>query len=317
MSRLASRPRAWRRIAWKSAFSLLIGVAFSSLLLLAPANAGPVRNHDLAPAIKYRIDGIRGTNGWYRGSRGGDYVVLRWTVRDPRADVIFTSGCHKEIIKGPNPGCTRTCNAASDNGINTVTTRLIKVDGDPPRLRAVVARSTKRFVSLRWNVSEDANFLVTRSPGNRGVSKSVIYKGTNRRVIDRSVRNGIGYRYTLVAIDRAGNSTSKTIRATARPTLLAPPPGARLRSPRLIFLTWDAVPETSYYNIQLWFNGARVLSAWPSLPRVRLVAPWTYKGVRRYLRIGKYTWYVWPGRGPRSLGVYGPILGSSSFVVTR
>jgi hypothetical protein len=198
-----------------------------------------------------------------------------------------------------------------------VTTRLIKVDGDPPRLRAVVARSTKRFVILRWNVSEDAHFLVTRSPGNGGVSKSVIYKGTNRRVIDRSVRNGISYRYTLVAIDRAGNSTSKTIRATARPTLLAPPRGARLRSPRLIFLMWDAVPETSYRNVQLLFNGARVLSAWPSLPRVRLVAPWTYKGVRRYLRIGKYTWYVWPGRGPRSLGVYGPILGSSSFVVTR
>jgi hypothetical protein len=314
---LASRPGAWRRIARKSAFSLLIGVAFSSLVLLAPANAGPARNHDLPPTIKYTIDGIRGTNGWYRGSRSGNYVVLRWRVRDPRAEVIFTSGCHKEIIKGPTSGCTRTCIAASDNGINSMTTKLIKVDGDPPRLRAVVVRGTKRFVSLRWNVSEDAHFLVTRSPGKGGVSQSLVYKGTRRRFTDRNVRNGISYQYTLVAIDRAGNSTAKTIRATPRPTLLTPPPGARLHSPRSILLAWDAVPGTSYYNIQLWLDSARILSAWPSVPRFRLVAPWTYKGVRRYLRIGKYTWYVWPGRGPRSLGVYGPILDSSNFVVTR
>jgi hypothetical protein len=296
---------------------VVIVVASSSLVLLAPANAGPALNHDRLPAIKYTISGIRGTNGWYRGSRGGDYVVLRWTVRDPRADVVFTSGCQKEIIKGPTSGSARTCIAASDNGINTVTTRLIKVDGDPPRLGAVLIRGTKRFVSLRWKASRDAHFLVARSPGTHGLSQSLVYKGVQRRFTDRNVRSGVSYRYTLVAIDRAGNSAAKTIRATVRATLLSPAPGVRLRSPRKILFAWDAVPQTNYYNIQLWFNGERILSTWPSLPRFRLVAPWTYKGVRRYLRIGRYTWYVWPGRGPRSVGVYGPILGLSNFVVTR
>jgi hypothetical protein len=292
-------------------------VASSSLVLLAPANAGPALNHDRLPTIKYTISGIRGTNGWYRGSRGGNYVVLRWTVRDPQADVVFTSGCQKEIIKGPTSGSTRTCIAASDNGINTMTTRLIKVDGDPPRLGAVLIRGTKRFVSLRWTASRDAHFLVTRSPGTHGLSQSLVYKGVQRRFTDRNVRGGVSYRYTLAAIDRAGNSAAKTIRATTRVTLLSPAPGLRLRSPRTVLFAWDAVAETSYYNIQLWFNGERILSAWPSLPRFRIVAPWTYRGVRRYLRTGKYTWYVWPGRGPRSLGVYGPILGLSNFVVTR
>jgi hypothetical protein len=314
---LVSRPRAWRRIARKSAFSLLIGVAFSSVLLFAPANAGPARNHDSPPTIKYKIDGIRGTNGWYRGSRGGNYVVLRWTVRDPRADVIFMSGCEREIIKGPDPGSTRTCMAASDNGINSVTTRLIKVDGDPPRLGAVVVHGTKRFVSLRWKSPGEAHFLITRSPGTRGVSRSLIYKGTRRRFTDRSVRSGVNYRYTLVAVDQAGNSDAKRITATTRANLLTPRPGERLRSPRSILFAWDAVPETSYYNIQLWFEGRRVLSAWPSVAQLRLDAPWTYRGVRQYLRVGRYTWYVWPGRGPRRLGAYGPILGWSNFLVTN
>jgi hypothetical protein len=313
---LVSRPRAWRRIVRRSAFSLLIGVAFSSVLLSAPTNAGSAGNHDLPPTIKYTIDGIRGTNGWYRGSKGGNYVVLRWTVRDPRADVIFTSGCETEIINGPDSGTTRTCMAVSDNGVNSVTTRLIKVDGDPPRLGAVVVHGTKRFVSLRWTGSGDAHFVITRSPGTRGLSRSLIYKGMRRAFTDRSVRNGVNYRYTLVAVDQAGNSDAKTIRATARANLLTPQPGERLRAPRSILFAWDAVPETSYYNIQLWFEGRKVLSAWPSVAHLRLAAPWTYRGVRRYLGVGRYTWYVWPGRGPRSVSAYGPILGSSTFLVT-
>ena len=314
---MASRPRALRRIARKSAFSLLTGVAFSSLVFLAPATAGPARNRDLRPTIKYTISGIRGKNGWYRGSKGGDYVVLRWTVRDPGADVIFSSGCQKEIIKGRTSGCTRTCIAASDNGINSRTTRLIKVDGDPPRFGAVIVRGTKQFVRLRWVASRDAHFLVTRAPGEHGALRSLVYQGTRRRFTDHSVASGVTYRYKLIAVDRAGNSTARMLRATTRPALLSPPPGAELRSPRTILFTWDAVAETSYYNVQVWREGKRILSAWPSLPRFRLAAPWTYGGVSRDLRAGRYMWYVWPGRGPRSVGAYGPILGWSTFVVTQ
>jgi hypothetical protein len=319
VSDVVSRQWSWLRrcVRAGSARGVVIVVASSSFVLLAPASAGPALIHDRLPAINYTISGIRGTNGWYRGSRGGNYVVLRWKVRDPRADVIVTSGCQKEIIKGFTSGRSRTCIAASDNGINTVTTRLIKVDGDPPRFGAVLIRGTKRFVSVRWKASRDAHFIITRSPGKRDLSQSLVYKGVQRRFADRNVRSGVSYRYTLVAIDQAGNSAAKTIRATARATLLSPAPGVRLRSPQTVLFTWDAVPETSYYNIQLWTNGERILSAWPSLPRFRLIAPWTYMGVRRYLRMGRYTWYVWPGRGPQSLGEYGPVLGSSNFVVAR
>jgi hypothetical protein len=374
---------------------LVVLVAAVGLALLAPANAGPARNNDLPPTIKYAIQGIRGTNGWYRGSRSGNHVILRWTVRDPQAAVIFTSGCENEIIDGPDSGSTRTCMAASDNGVNSVTTRLIRIDADPPvgvvgnasrapdyngwynhpvtvrwsgddptsgiasctartyggpdrarailiggcsdvagnrsslsrfvlrydhtppRLGAVVVRSSKRVVRLRWNASRGAHFIVTRSPGAGGASQSVVYEGTRSRITDRSVQSGVSYRYMLRAIDRAGNSAAKTVRAIARAPLISPAAGVRLRSPRSIVFAWDAVPETRYYNLQLWFHGEKILSAWPSLARLRLVAPWTYGGIRRYWRSGRYTWYVWPARGPRSLGVYGSLLGSSTFAVTR
>lgn len=295
---------------------LVAVVASGGFAFFAPTDAGPALHGDL-PTIKYTIGGIRGTNGWYRGSRGGNYVVLRWTVRDPGAVVIVTSGCGKAIIKGPTSGSKRTCIAASDNGVNSVTTRLIKVDGDPPHLGAVVVRATKRFVSLRWKASRDAHFFVTRSPGKRGVSESLVYKGARRRFTDHSVRTGVNYRYTLLAIDQAGNSSAKTIKTTARATLLRPPPGIRLHSPRSIVFAWDPAPQTNYYNIQLWFERQRIFSGWPSVARFRLVAPWIYGGVKRYLRLGRYTWYVWPGRGPRSLGTYGSLLGASTFIVTR
>ena len=315
MSDVVSRQGWLRRCARAgSARGVVIVVASSSFVLLAPANAGPALIHDRLPTITYTICGIRGTNGWYRGSRSGNYAVLRWTVHDPQAVVVITSGCRKEIIK-PTSGSTRTCSAASDNGFNSVTTRLIKVDGDPPRLGPVVIQGTNRLVSIRWKASREAHFLLTRSPGNRGASQSLVYRGPQRRFTDRRVRNGVSYRYRLTAMDQAGNSATKTIRATARATLLNPPTGVRLRSPRSILFTWDVVPNTSYYNIQLWFGGERIFTGWPSLARFRLFAPWMYGGVRRYLRIGRYRWYVWPGRGPRSVGAYGSLLGSSTFVV--
>jgi hypothetical protein len=296
---------------------VVVALASSSFVLYAPPKAGPALNHDRLPVIEYTISGMRGTNGWYRGSRGGNYVVLRWTVRDRGALVIVTSGCNEEIINGPDPGSTRTCIAWSDNGMASDTTKLIKIDADPPHLGGILVRSSERVVSLRWNASRDAHFLISRSPGIGGVPLSVVYQGARRRFTDRTVKNGVKYQYTLRAIDRAGNSAAKTVRATLRPPLFAPASGARLRSPRSILFAWEAVPEASYYNFQLWLDGEKVLSAWPSFARARVAAPWFFAGRTRYLRAGRYTWYVWPGRGSRSLGAYRPLLGSSAFVVTR
>ena len=60
-----------------------------------------------------------------------------------------------------------------------------------------------------------------------------------------------------------------------------------------------------------------VLSAWPAHPGYQLRRTWRYKGRRYKLRPGVYRWYVWPGIGRISAGRFGPMLGSSTFVVTK
>lgn len=70
-------------------------------------------------------------------------------------------------------------------------------------------------------------------------------------------------------------------------------------------LRWRPVASATYYNVQLWLRGKKVLTTWPSGPSLRLPR----------LKPGPYTWFVWPGRGPRALHKYGPLLGKSTFIV--
>ena len=44
---------------------------------------------------------------------------------------------------------------------------------------------------------------------------------------------------------------------------------------------------------------------------------WKYLRKRYALTPGVYTWYVWPGFGPRSAAEYGQLVGSSTFTVVR
>src|SRR5690349_20111690 len=92
------------------------------------------------PVVTYTIDGIAGTNDWYRGSTGGNFVVVHWLVT---GTVESTSGCEPAIqIPGPNTGITKTCTAIAPagGGSTTVTTKVIKIDATPPTVQAVPQR---------------------------------------------------------------------------------------------------------------------------------------------------------------------------------
>lgn len=124
------RMRHWlRRVGAKR-----IGVAFVVCLVLAvgPAAAGsPV--DDTPPIVTYSVFGIVGTNGWYRGSTSGNFVSVQWSVSDPESPIISSSGCEPGLkVDGPNTGTTRTCSATSQGGTTTVTTKVVKIDADPP-----------------------------------------------------------------------------------------------------------------------------------------------------------------------------------------
>ena len=42
--------------------------------------------------MTYSIDGIVGTNGWYRGSTSGNFVVVHWSVSDPDSPITLVHG---------------------------------------------------------------------------------------------------------------------------------------------------------------------------------------------------------------------------------
>jgi hypothetical protein len=129
---VVSPPRSLlRRRIWTASLALV------SAFLLLPA-ASPARPYlpadDTPPIVTYSVDGIIGNNDWYRGRAGGfRYIVLHWTVTDPESQIIETIGCEAAIrIDSPNTGTRRTCTATSDGGTTSVTTRLLKVDAEPP-----------------------------------------------------------------------------------------------------------------------------------------------------------------------------------------
>ena len=95
--------------------------------------------------------------------------------------------------------------------------------------------------------------------------------------------------------------------------LLAPADGAELRAKKPQMFRWRAIQKASYYNIQLWRDGRKLLTTWPRTPKFRLPASWTNRGHRYELTRGYYTWFVWPGFGPLAKGRYGDLAGHAQF----
>ena len=81
-------------------------------------------------------------------------------------------------------------------------------------------------------------------------------------------------------------------------------------------LAWRAVAKATYYNVQLYRDGQKILTAWPLDTSFRLQRSWRFDGRNYKLSPGSYRWHVWPGFGARSAHRYGKLLGTRTFVVT-
>jgi hypothetical protein len=156
---------------------------------------------------------------------------------------------------------------------------------------------------------------ITRAPGPHGGARDVVDRTHNSIYVDRRVRNGVRYRYTLIATDQAGNVGRETVVVTPGARLLVPDRNALVAAPPL--LRWTPVRGASYYNVQLSRGREKILSTWPGRASLRLNSQWSFNGHRHRLRPGAYRWYVWPGFGPRAAGRYGHEIGTSTFIVIR
>jgi len=168
-----------------------------------------------------------------------------------------------------------------------------------------------------------------------GSASTDVYTGAGTRFVDTSVQNGIEYRYTIVSFNDRGDRSAGVVVA-ARPRqllLLTPKDGARVKSTKKsLKLSWARIKGADYYNAQLFFvpdlkalglypakaqAEVKVRSVWPKKNAFVLKKTWKFAGVRYRLRPGLYRWYVWPGFGARAAVDYGPLMGSSTFIVVR
>jgi hypothetical protein len=173
-------------------------LALTVLAILVPT---AVAADTTPPIVAYTIDGIPGTNDWYRGSTHGNFLVVRWSVSDPDSPLTSTSGCDPAVpVAGPNPGTTRTCSATSDGGTTTVTTKPLKIDADPPTgLAAALSRNPdfngwyNHPVGVTWQGSD-----ATSGIASCGAST---YAGPD----------AAGNAVAGSCIDKAGNTASSSI----------------------------------------------------------------------------------------------------------
>jgi hypothetical protein len=173
-----------------------------------------------------------------------------------------------------------------------------------------------RLLKLSWAVPADpdvAYVRILRSRSPKAPAQKVVYQGKATSYADKRFQNGTYYRYEIQAYDTAGNASS-LVQAVVPPSMLlrSPRNGQTVKAPPL--LLWTGVPRAAYYNVQVYRGAQKVLSAWPSKPRLRMRSTWTYNGHRFRLRKGGYRWWVWPGFGPRSKAAYGQLLGTGTFI---
>ena len=205
-------------------------------------------------------------------------------------------------------------------------------DRTPPSdVNDLVAIPGDGLVTLRWTTPNAADFdhvVITRSLTTAGAAPTTVYSGKDTSFADTGVENGIEYRYVVAAVDKAGNRSGGVV-VVALPKaamLLSPKSGAHVK--KTVKFRWRAVKSAKYYNLQVFRSGtgtlaisaaadAKILSVWPTRTTFVLKQKWKYLRKKYALKPGVYTWYVWPGFGPRSAAEYGPLIGSSTFTVVR
>jgi hypothetical protein len=237
-------------------------------------------------------------NGWYNHR-----LVVTYAGADATSGI---ASCDTLPYEKPDDATAKVTGRCSDNAGNVSAPLDVgfKFDSTPPKLAKLAVDAGDASVAMTWTASADvASVKITRTRGGAGAPVT-LYAGQRLTAFtDRKVQDGSRYAYVVAAFDQAGNEADARISATPSAPLLAPRRSAVVHGGTT--LRWRPASGATYYNVQLWLRGSKVLTTWPAGPSLQLT----------HLRPGSYTWFVWPGRGPRPLHRYGPLLGRSTFVV--
>jgi hypothetical protein len=265
------------------------------------------------PSVVANADRPADAGGFYNHS-----VTAKWNGTDATSGVASCTSTPYTGPDGAGISLTGTCTDKAGN-VSAPVPFVFNYDATPPALTAVTAKSGNAGARLAWQASGAAKVMVMRSPaGTRAAQADVVYDGTGDGFTDTGLKNGTRYAYLVQAADLAGNTAtgSATVTPTAEAStkhLLSPGAGSSLSRPPL--LRWRRVARAGYYNVQLFRNGRKILSAWPTKRQYQLRSRWRYRGQRHRLVHGSYRWLLWAGYGHRSEHRYGRLLGRRTFVV--
>jgi len=260
------------------------------------------------PTVTVDLSRKPDANGWYTKP-----VVAKFTGTDTVSGIASCSA--PQTFKGPDGADDKVTGTCRDKAGNTASgSTELRYDGSGPRLAKVAAAVGDRSATLSWKRPADLKTIeVVRRPGRTSAAPSVVYRGNGTGFLDKNLRVGVAYRYTLTSKDAAGNSAIVSVTATPR-ALYTPVAGAKVGA-GAVKLAWVAKPGSRFYNVQLFRGGKKILSAWPVTATLRVARRWAYAGKAYKLSPGTYHWYVWPGIGARTTSHYGSLLGGSTFVV--
>jgi hypothetical protein len=135
-------------------------------------------------------------------------------------------------------------------------------------------------------------------------------------VTDGPLSPATPYTYTITLRDAAGNATSATAGATT-PQATTAAASKATKNFKSRTLRWKAQPGAEYYNLQLFRNGRKVLSVWPTRAQYTLHATWRFGGRTQRLAAGRYRRYVWPGYGRRATHRYGRLHAKGALAIPK
>jgi hypothetical protein len=273
-----------------------------------------IRLDKTAPSIVANADRAADGGGFYNHQ-----LAVSWSGADATSGIASCASTPYSGPDGTGISLTGTCKDKAGN-ISAPVPFVFNYDATPPVLADVTARPDDAGARLAWQASGASSIMVIRSPaGARAAQSDVVYDGTGDAFTDRGLKNGRRYTYLVQAVDVAGSATSDSVAVTpdaeaSTKHLLSPGSKSRLSRPPM--LRWREIEAASYYNIQLFRHGKKILSAWPTKAHYQLRRAWTYRGHRHRLGKATYRWYLWGGYGHRAEHRYGRLLGKRSFTVT-
>ena len=205
------------------------------------------------------------------------------------------------------------------NGIGNVSQKSYSWTIDRTKPAAVArfrALARDKVVRLEWKKPIDVDYdhvRILRKRVGTDFWKTIATRASATALKDTAVQNDMRYRYRIQSLDHARNASAGA-EVNGRPSkIYSPVFGAIRRSPPLI--DWTPVRNATYYNVQVWRNGLKVLSRWPLRSSTRLRSSWAYAGRTFSFTPGHYVVYAWPGFGRKASARYGGLLGWTAFEV--